>query len=320
MYLLVKMKFGSHLYGTATESSDTDYKGIFLPSEREIFLGQIPKSINETTKKTSGLGIKNTSEDVDTEIYSLHYFIRLACEGQTVALDMLHAPDNMLLHTSEVWDKIIENRDKFYTRNLKAFIGYARKQAAKYGVKGSRLNDAKVFIDLLKEFNASYPKDVIHLSKLDDLWDKIPSTEHIKFVGKDSNGIDLVQVCGKTFGRTSKIDYVLPIIENFYTIYGARAQAAANNEGIDWKAISHALRAAYQVREILTEKTITFPLKEREYLLAVKKGELLYNEVSLCLESLMTEIEELSTKSSLPDHADVKFWDDFIVKTVRDYI
>lgn len=308
------MKFGSHLYGTQIEgSSDTDFKGIFLPSEREIFLGQIPKSINETTKKTKGPGIKNTSEDVDTEIYSLHYFIRLACEGQTVALDMLHAPDNMLLHTSEVWDKIIENRNKFYTRNLKAFIGYARRQSARYGIKGSRLNDAKIFIDILKEFNTSY-------SKLDDLWEKIPATEHIIFIGKDSNGIDQVQVCGKTFGRTAKIDYVLPIIEKFYTNYGARAQAAANNEGIDWKAVSHALRAAYQVREILIDHTITFPLKEREYLLKVKKGLLPYLEVSDVLESLMSELEELTTKSSLPDHADVKFWEDFIVKTVRDYI
>ena len=30
--IIVKIKFGSHLYGTDNEKSDLDYKGIFLPS------------------------------------------------------------------------------------------------------------------------------------------------------------------------------------------------------------------------------------------------------------------------------------------------
>lgn len=38
MDLIVKMKFGSHLYGTNTEDSDVDYKGVFLPSKKEILL------------------------------------------------------------------------------------------------------------------------------------------------------------------------------------------------------------------------------------------------------------------------------------------
>ena len=41
--IVVKMKFGSHLYGTATPKSDIDYKGVYLPSREEILLGKIPK-------------------------------------------------------------------------------------------------------------------------------------------------------------------------------------------------------------------------------------------------------------------------------------
>ena len=88
-YSIVKMKFGSHLYGTATPDSDLDYKGVFLPTKEQIYLGNIPKSNSHSTKQTSIEGVKNSNDDVDTEIYSLHYFIKLACEGQTVALDML---------------------------------------------------------------------------------------------------------------------------------------------------------------------------------------------------------------------------------------
>ena len=62
--LIFKCYFGSHLYGTANKSSDSDFKGIFLPSQEQVLLGKIPKSINNSTKKGDG---KNTSEDVDIE-------------------------------------------------------------------------------------------------------------------------------------------------------------------------------------------------------------------------------------------------------------
>ncbi len=117
--ILVKLQFGSHLYGTDTKESDTDYKGIFMPTKEQIYLGKIPKSYNYTTKEHER--DKNTAEDVDNEIYSLHYFIELACQGQTVALDMLHAPDNMLEVTSDIWIKLSEKKYLFYTKNLHAF-------------------------------------------------------------------------------------------------------------------------------------------------------------------------------------------------------
>ena len=111
---LVTMKFGSHLYGTDTEKSDTDFKGVFFPSSEQIFLNRIPKSINTSTKGHE-LG-KNTAEDIDTEVYSLHYFHKLACEGQTVSHDILHAPESMLLETSDFWKDLVSKRDKFSTK------------------------------------------------------------------------------------------------------------------------------------------------------------------------------------------------------------
>ena len=70
------MKFGSHLYGTNTEDSDADYKGVFLPTKKEILLNNIPKCRNFST--SNGL-TKNNPNDLDEEIYSLHYFLKLAC-------------------------------------------------------------------------------------------------------------------------------------------------------------------------------------------------------------------------------------------------
>ena len=94
MKLIVKMKFGSHLYGTNTDKSDVDYKGVFLPSKTEILLNKVPKCKSFSTGNDSN---KNMPFDIDEEIYSLHYFIKLACDGQTVAMDMIHAPEKMLI-------------------------------------------------------------------------------------------------------------------------------------------------------------------------------------------------------------------------------
>jgi len=307
---IVKMVFGSHLYGTATSDSDKDFKGIFMPSKEQIFLGHIPKSYNSTTKQGAE---KNTSEDVDTEIYSLHYFIKLACEGQTVALDMLHAPDNMIIESSDVWKAIVKNREKFYTKNLKAFIGYAKRQASKYEIKGSRLNATAKVIKLLSVRDES--------EKMKTIWNQLPTEEHLYMIETNRNSVRQYQICGKIIQETTKIGYVLDILTKFYETYGKRAKEAAENKNIDWKAVSHALRAAYQVQELLQDGTITFPLKKAPFLRAVKQGEFDYKRiVAPTLELVMSHVETLSKTSTLPKKADRKFWDNFIIETVEKYL
>ena len=311
MGTIVKLQFGSHLYGTNTPESDMDYKGVFLPTIDEVFLNRVPKSINMNTKKNDSE--KNTKDDIDFEIYSLHYFIQLACEGQTVALDMLHAPDSMTLETSDIWKEIVKNRHRFYTKNLKAFIGYARKQAAKYGIKGSRLNAAKEMMDLL----ASTSEE----KRISDIWDKLPIGEHIHIIEPNPHNIEQVQVCGRIIQATSRVKYALEIVKTFYDNYGARAKKAAKNENIDWKAVSHAIRAAYQLEEVLEDGTITFPLKEAKYVKQVKMGNLDYQtNVAVRLESLMDEVESLSLKSDLPEKVNRSFWDDFIINVIGDML
>jgi len=307
MRIIVKMKFGAHLYGTATSDSDLDYKGIFLPTKEQLLLGCVPKSHNYSTGKDYS---RNTKNDVDTELYSLHYFIKLACAGQTVAMDMLHAPDSMILKKSKIWEEIVKNKQKFYTKNLKSFIDYARRQASKYGIKGSRINAALQVLEILKKEDPS--------KKMKEVWSRLPRIEHCYDVAPDPNGMRQYQVCGKSFQESAAIGYVLPIIEKFYDDYGRRAKLAAENRNIDWKAVSHALRAAFQTKEILTESTINFPLRNADFLRKVKQGKLDYiSEVGPLLETLMEEVEGLSLTSSLPEAVDRKFWDKYICETLE---
>jgi len=110
------------------------------------------------------------------------------------------------------------------------------------------------------------------------------------------------------------------VVKKFYKSYGERAKQAEQNLGINWKAVSHALRVAYQTKQILTEKKITYPLKEAIFLKQVKAGKFNYlNLVASLLESLMTEVKTLAEVSTLPVKTDIKFWDNFIIDEIEDY-
>jgi len=303
---VVNILVGSHLYGTTTTQSDRDYKGVFVPSKEAILLGRIPKSC---ATSTSGDNVKNTADDVDTELYSLHYFLQLACEGQTVALDMLHAPESMIVESSDIWRQIVSRRHRFYTKNLHSFVRYARRQASRYGVKGARLNAVKAVLDVLQPLAPE--------RRLRDIWHLLPRMEYCGEASFDPQGIPQYQVCDKLFQATVSVSYARPILEKFSQEYGTRAQQAAENINIDWKAISHALRVAFQVRELLTAGTITFPRPEAELLINVKTGQADYlTEIAPMLEELMDEVEHLISVSTLPEQADRDYWDRFLCDTL----
>lgn len=305
MAMIVKMLFGSHLYGTATPASDRDYKGIMLPTWKQVCTGRIPKHMEHSS--TGNPNGKNTAEDVDTEIFSLHQFIKLAIEGQTVAMDMLHAPAGMLLTNSTLWSQIKQHRKFFYSKNIHSFLGYAIGQAAKYGVKGSRLNDAAAVLEWL--LNQPIKQKLIDC----DL-STFPTGEHIKKVERG------FEVCGKQLQSTCKVDYLADIVNKFYTNYGERARQAARDEGIDWKAISHAFRAAYQMRELFSEGAITFPRPEAAFLTEIKTGQRKYLEVAPILEELIDEVKVLRDASNLPENPDLNFWDEFLTYVVEEHI
>jgi hypothetical protein len=300
------MIFGSHLYGCQSESSDKDCKGIFLPSFSDCVLNNIPKSFSKSSGNDK---TKNTKDDIDEEIFSLQYFIELACQGQTAAIDMIHCPDELLIESSEIWNFIRTNRSKFYTKTLDTFVKYCRSQAAKYGIKGSRLAAVEQVLEFCKTVDQSL--------KLKDIWEELPRPEHVYYIQSET-GIDFYQVCGKKLQSTIKIKQAVDILDNFYNEYGERARLAKFNDSIDWKSMSHAVRAALQVKEILLTNDLIFPLKDNKLLLDIKQGKLDYkSEVAPMLENLMEEVEILSEKSTFPNKVDRDFWNNFIIDVYR---
>lgn len=295
--LLVLSKFGSHLYGTETPESDTDYKGVYLPTIDECLLNKISKSIQSTTGNS---GSKNTKEDVDTEIYSLQYFMRLAIQGEMQVIDLLHAPNSMVVKTSPVWQYIQQHRSLFYSKNLVGYLGYIRKQTAKYGVKGSRLAACEEVIETLE---CLIPRDKKRYT-LGEIWSYLPINDYCFFVTESDK---FYEVCGRKFQLTISVDYMKDCIYKIYKSYGNRAWQAKENKGIDWKAVSHAFRAGFQLKEIYETKNLVYPLKDAPFIRDVKKGYYHYTNdgISERLENLLEEVESAAENSDLPKKVNV---------------
>lgn len=293
------MRHGSHLYGLNTPNSDVDYKGVYIPDPVEAMLGL---SKDHITVNTSDDCTKNTKDDTDITLYSIGTFVKMLIEGETIAIDMIHCNEENLIETSKAWDSLVQMRSLFYTKHIKAFMGYVKKQAHKYGVRGSRINSLKQVISVLKP----YKNDKLITGVLSN-YATIKDIEFVELHGNHSESKSLMVVAGSKYYLNTPIKLVLESLEKKLVSYGKRAEEAANNEGVDWKAVSHAIRAGYQLEEIFTTGDLKYPLKDRKYLLSVKKGERDFStEVAVELERITQEIEKLVESSSYPDQVDQK--------------
>jgi predicted nucleotidyltransferase len=316
--LLMKCLFGSHLYGLDTPNSDKDYKGIYLPSKDDLLLGRYEKHYAENTGNDT---TKNTKDDIDCETYALPYFIDLACKGETVALDMLHAKHQHLIVAEEIWFDLKNNRQMFYTKDMKSYIGYARKQANKYGIKGSRMEAVEKILNFLA---CSYNYEQRSELKVRDVIKKLPTSEFVKvttMLDTKQGDLTFYEVCGRKYQDTMTLEQLRGHCQGIYDEYGDRAKLAKIDQGVDWKAVSHALRASYQMLGILKDGDFEYPLPQTKFLLEVKTGQLNFvNDVQPELDNVISEVEKLSELSSLPRKVDRDYWDNWLLKVYNEYL
>lgn len=309
---IVEMVFGSHLYGTATPASDVDRKAVFIPRARDILLQRAPKA--HVIHRQKAEGEKNAPGEADGEAYALHHYLKLLSEGQTVALDMLFAPDSALLSTSPEWADIRHAAPLLVCRKAGAFLGYCRQQANKYGIRGSRAAAAKWAAERLAAVVAEHGTT----AKLGDVIGDIPKVEHVEVLQiptpDGERTIPHLSVCGRKAPFTGSAKTALRTYEGLWREYGERALAAARNENVDWKALSHAVRVGTQALELLHTGRVTFPRPDAEHLLAIKTGALPYETVSKEIECLLEAVEAAAQTSTLRDAVDPQTVDLLIAK------
>lgn len=324
--------YGSHLYGTNGPDSDIDVRGVFLPFKRDLLLAKAPKHYNVTG-------------DVDASLLSIGYFLDLLTQGETNCLDMFFSYTNKKaqLVTSPIYEELIQNKDKLITKNIGKYLGYCKAQAMKYSIKGDRIQNLETFGQILDKLPnpggitlgqaMAYNKELIPDSTvIVDAGDYIkndrkigarnklvgtPMGEHVYAVTMD-NCEEFLAVSGHLFPIEANITTTKNSINKCLASYGKRAFNAAADNGADFKALSHALRVAYQAEELLNTGMITFPLRgpklEQIRAIKFKTTPLHYEEIVDLIEQQIKHIEgDCIPNTKLPDKPDYAWIEQFIL-------
>lgn len=322
---LIRTKFGSHLYGTNTPESDFDFKTVTLPPARDILLQRVQSATSNRRPKAHGE--KNAPGDLDTEDFALHRYLSLLAEGQTVALDILFAPRwAMLEEPHPLWLHILENRHRLVSSRAASFVGYCRAQANKYGIRGSRVAAVR---EILTWFDQAIEKHG-HLAKLYEAGDTLPAfiaerrLDHTAVIyiphPSRTDPIPHLECCNRKAPFFTSLKDTRAIYGRLMDEYGARSLAAERNEGVDWKALSHAVRVGHEALEFLATGWVTFPLPNAAHILAIKKGELPYAAVAAEIEDLLERVEAAQATSILPVEPDTTFVDDLVCQAYAEEI
>lgn len=301
MNIICEIIVGSNLYGTNNSYSDLDIKGVYLPEMRDLLNGIHKKSIDNSTNKQKR---KNTNKDIDKQYFSIQHFLRLLYKGEVICFDMIHANNENILYSSDVWYELMSNKDKLYSKNLKGFLGFVMGQTRKYSNRGKRYN----CVNDVCRFLLKYDPNV----KIKDIWNVLPLNEYACY-SKDSKGCDVYSVCERMVHPSVNVGYALRVFNGYKTQYGNRAKKAADKGGYDLKAISHAMRILYQLEEMLDTKNIIFPLKYKNRILNIKNGnEIINDSIFDEMENRILECKKKIERSSFPDYIDMEWWKDWI--------
>lgn len=135
---------GSHAYGTNTETSDIDYKGVCIPPE-EYYFGL--KTFNDYNT-TGGKNWKNTKGDIDISIMHINKFVADAMQGVPNNIEILFVNPEHIVFINEFGKELISHRKDFLSKALKhKFGGYAYSQIQKLKAKNSNGTGRQDLID-----------------------------------------------------------------------------------------------------------------------------------------------------------------------------
>lgn len=299
--LLFLTLFGSTLYGSALPGkSDLDVRGVFLPSQDSLLLAEAPHSLYSSTGKNNR---KNTAHDVDIALYSMQRWLLQDLPGGDIgALDLLFAPTHAActLYRHPVLDPVFaEPLRLFDTRHSRAYAAYCMKQAKKYGIWGSRAGALKRVSAWLRERSPDPEPHARLKDVLDALRASLPSLcPEGRFCSVETiDGERALRLCGKLHMESTRLQELMRRLEEDMRRYAAKALAAEKNQGVDFKALSHAVRALQQMEELLQTGGVIFPLRGRAELLAIKQGAFSWQELEPYLVKRLAAVDALRENS-----------------------
>lgn len=271
MKTILKIKSWSHLYWTATPTSDVDYLWVFIPEvkyytwlEKIEELDQWIKSVWENWK--------NTQDAVDCKLYELRHYCRLAMKNNPNILEMLFANKENIEEITKEWQILVDNAHLFpYAWLIKTYFWYAKSQEHKMTMKV----DNRQALELAQRWldKQDPQKRVLDLDHpFDKKWN-----DHFKIWDI------MVPV-------TAKVSQVLNKYVGKRLEQASRRAKMREESGYDHKFASHLIRLLLQAKQLLTHGSLSFPIPESTLVTDIKLWKMKLDDVLHISKWLKEEI------------------------------
>lgn len=325
--ILISAISGSRAYGLATESSDTDIKGVFVQSKKDFYgLHTIEQFSNETN---------------DIVFYELKRFFELLSKNNPNIIELLASPKECIQTKHHLFDLI--QPEKVLSKLCKqTFVLYAESQLKKakglnkkivnpiekerksildfcFVIIGAKTIPLKKWLDN-KQFNQvdcglsslSHMKDifaVFHNSQTkEERFTGIVSSKASNDVQLSSIPKDIAPIAIMSFNKDGYSTYCKKYKEYWDWVEkrnDKRYQNTITNEkNYDTKNMMHVFRLLLMAEDIAKRAEVIVHRPERDFLLGIKNGNFSYNYLLNKAKDKIIEVKTLFDNSSLPEVPD----------------
>lgn len=271
--ILFLVEAGSHFFNLNSLNSDTDFRGIYMPSLEEFYEGESKRKFFERkTLEGNKVGVKNTKNDVDFYLFSYTFFLDLLKRGDFNCMELLHAPDDKIIINSPEMQELMKIRQSLLVNDISAFLGFIKKEYRRYGVNINHYKIQEDFANFLRK----YPPHTRFVDIWEDIKEYAKNDPQIIFTTSltgNNNSVPTVKIAQRFYQNTVKTSYVVDAIDTRLQRYGHRQKNMAAS-GVEFKGLYHALRLIYEANDLFDygEFKIPFDSQRHSVLKSIKEG------------------------------------------------
>ena len=290
----------------------------------------------------------------DIVYYEIRRFLELLASNNPTVLELLNISEDCIVYKHPVMDMILENKEKFITKNCRnSFGGYARQQISKAQGLNKKMNweqsqvTRKGPLDFcyVIEGQKTIPLiDFLKQNEIDQKYcglSKIPHARDMYALFFDSNLESSIGFRGIVVENSNKIRLsnipkdmqhtcLFYYNEDGYSMHCRKfkeyeewlknrntqryVEIENHQQSIDGKNMMHTRRLLDMAKEIALGQGINVRRPDAEFLISIRQGKVNLEDLIQHAEDEIKEIDKLYAESNLPDNVDKNFVNDLLIE------